>query len=142
MNSHKNARLTPCGRLLMIDRVLKQGWTVADAAAAGGLSVRRAYHWLGRHRRGGEPALTDRSSAPRRCPRTTPAARVSEVEDLRRQRMSGPAIARALAMPVSTVGQVLRRLGLGKLSALEAKPPIARRIPLASTAEQQYPWRG
>ena len=33
--------------------------------------------------------------------------------------MSGPAIARQLGMPVSTVGAILRRLGLGKLTALE-----------------------
>jgi len=35
--------------------------------------------------------------------------------------MSGPAIARALGMARSTVGAVLRRLGLGKLKALEPK---------------------
>jgi hypothetical protein len=45
---------------------------------------------------------------------------------LRRQRLSGPAIARQLAMPVSTVGGILRRLGLGKLAALEPRPPIVR----------------
>jgi hypothetical protein len=40
--------------------------------------------------------------------------------------MSGPAIARQIAMPVSTVGAILRRLGLGKLTALDAKPPVVR----------------
>jgi len=29
-------------------------------------------------------------------------------------------------MPVSTVGKVLRRRGLGKLAAPEAKPPVVR----------------
>ena len=48
------------------------------------------------------------------------------VERFRRQRMSGPAIARRLPMPRSTVGAILRRLGLGKLSALEEKPPVRR----------------
>ena len=55
-----------------------------------------------------------------------PAARVAEIERRRRQRLSGPAIACQLAMPVSTVGGILRRLGLGKLSALEPKPPVVR----------------
>jgi transposase InsO family protein len=40
--------------------------------------------------------------------------------------MTGPSIARALAMARSTVGAVLRRLGLGKLKALEPKPPPNR----------------
>jgi transposase InsO family protein len=39
----------------------------------------------------------------------------------------GPRIARALGRPVSTVGTVLRRLGLGRLSVLlGAKPPAVR----------------
>ena len=90
MNVHKNARLTPQGRLLMVRRVLDEGWTVKAAAEAAGLSVRRAYEWL------------------------------------RRQRMSGPAISRATGMPRSTVGAVLRRLGLGRLKALDAAPPAIR----------------
>jgi transposase InsO family protein len=54
------------------------------------------------------------------------AERISELTALRGQRMSGPAIARQLGMPVSTVGAILRRLGLGKLAALEPKPVIVR----------------
>jgi len=40
--------------------------------------------------------------------------------------MTGPAIAAALGMARSTVGAVLRRLGLGKLKQLEPKPPAVR----------------
>ena len=40
--------------------------------------------------------------------------------------MSGPQIARRLGMPVSTVGRVLRRLGLNRLAALEEKPAVVR----------------
>jgi len=40
--------------------------------------------------------------------------------------MTGPAIARALGMARSTVGLILRRLGLGKLAALEPKAPTIR----------------
>jgi transposase InsO family protein len=55
-----------------------------------------------------------------------PAERVAEIEHWRRHRLSGPAIACQLAMPTSTVGGILRRLGLGKLRALEPKPPVVR----------------
>jgi len=40
--------------------------------------------------------------------------------------MTGPAIARSLGMARSTVGLVLRRLGLGKLKHLEPKPTVIR----------------
>ena len=126
MNVHKNARLTPQGRLLLVERITQQGWTVAQAAHSAGLSPSRTYRWLGRYRCGGAAALTDRSSGPQRCPNRTAPERVAEIERLRRQRLSGPVIARQLAMPVSTVGRVLRRLGLGRLAALDPKPPMVR----------------
>ena len=110
----------------MVRRIEDEGWKVADAAAAAGLSVRRTYHWLGRYRAGGERMLRDRSSAPARYRAPVPAARVAEIERLRRQRMTGPRIARQLAMPRSTVGAVLRRLGLGQLGNLDPKPPAIR----------------
>jgi transposase InsO family protein len=121
MNVHKNARLTPRGRAVMVSRIEAGGWPVKRAAEASGVSVRTAHRWLDRHRRGGERSLCDRSSAPRRCPHRTSPERVAEIERLRRLRMTGPAIARRLGMARSTVGATLRRLGLGKLSALEPK---------------------
>ena len=126
MNLHKNARLTPQGRRLMVRRIEEQDWKVGDAAAAAGLSVRRAYHWLGRYRAGGERMLCDRSSTPARYRAPVPTERIAEIERLRRQRMTGPQIARRLAMPRSTVGLVLRRLGLGRLKSLDPKPPAVR----------------
>jgi transposase InsO family protein len=126
MNIHKNARLAPLGRALMINRIEQEGWPVAKAADAAGVSRRCAYTWLGRYRRGGERSMQDRSSAPRRCPRKVPADRERQIEQLRRQRMTGPTIARTLGMPRSTVGQVLRRLGLGRLKALDPPLPANR----------------
>ena len=125
MNVHKNARLTPAGRALLARRV-SQGWTARAAAEAAGVSLRTARKWIGRHRRGGERRHHDRSSAPRRCPRRVPAEDVARIEALRRQRMTGPAIAARLGMARSTVGLVLRRLGLGRLTALEPKVPVIR----------------
>jgi transposase InsO family protein len=126
MNVHENARLTPRGRALMVSRIVDEGWSVAASARAAGVSERTAHKWLGRRRRGPSEDFTDRSSAPRRCPRTTSRQRVADIEALRRQRMSGPQIAAQLGLPRSTVGLVLRRLGLGRLSALDPKPPVVR----------------
>jgi len=126
MNVHQNARLTPQGRLLLVRRITEEGWRVADAANAAGISVRQSYRWLARYRSGGAAALADRSSAPQRCKHRIGAEWVGEIERLRRQRMSGPAMARQLHMPVSTVGAILRRLGLGKLATLEPKPVVVR----------------
>ena len=51
---------------------------------------------------------------------------MAEIERLRRQRMSSPAIARQLGIAISTVTSVLRRLGLNRLKALEPPQPILR----------------
>ena len=126
MNVHENARMTVRGRVLLVKRIVESGWRVALAAEAAGISVRTAYKWLARYRAGGEAMLTDRSSAPLRRPHAKPAATVAAIEALRRQRMSGPAIARHLALPRSTVGVILRRLGLGRIQALEPRPPVIR----------------
>jgi transposase InsO family protein len=123
MNVHKNARLTRQGRLLMVRRIDEHGWRVADAAAAAGLSERRAYVWLARYRAGGESALHDRSSTPARYRAPAPNPRDAEIERLRRERLTGNRIAQRLGLPRSTVGAVLRRMGLGRLKALD--PPAA-----------------
>ena len=126
MNVHKNARMTVRGRALLVGRIGEHGWPVARAASAAGVSQRTAYKWLCRYRAGGEAALHDRRSTPERSPRRTPEATVADIERLRRERLSGPRIARRLRLPVSTVGAVLRRLGLGRLKALDERPEIVR----------------
>jgi transposase InsO family protein len=126
MNVHKHARMTMHGRALLVSRILDERWRVAGAAEAAGISVRTAYKWLARYRAGGAAALHDREPTPARCPHLTPAETVAAIERQRRERLSGPEIARRLAMPRSTVGAVLRRLGLGRLAALDEKPAPVR----------------
>lgn len=126
MNIHKHARMTFHGRVLLARRITVEGWRTADAAGAAGISVRTAYKWLARFRAGGEAALHDASSAPVRKPRATPGETVAAIEALRRQRLSGPAIARSLGLARSTVGAILRRIGLSRLAALDEKPPANR----------------
>ena len=125
MKLHGNARLTPVQRRLMCVRVDDEGWTVAEAADAAGFSERRAYEWL-RRWRGGDRVLEDRSSTPKRIPNRTPARVVAVIERLRRLRMTSTAIAAKLHMAVSTVGAVLRRIGLHRLSRLESLEPPNR----------------
>jgi len=105
--------------------VLEERWKVADAAAAQGVSERTAYRWLARWR-AGDRRLVDRSSAPKRVPRRTPAAVEALIERLRRLRMTSTRIAAELEMAVSTVGAVLGRLGLNRLSRLEPPEPPNR----------------
>ena len=124
MNVHKNARLTPCGRVLMMERI-ESGLAVRRAAADAGVSERTAHRWL-RRWRSGDRELWDRSSAPRRCPHRLAEAQLERIQELRRQGLTGPAIARALGLARSTVGLVLRRLGLNRLALLEPRPPVIR----------------
>jgi transposase InsO family protein len=125
MNIHKNARTTPYSRLLMVRRVVEDAAPVAQVAIEFHVSQNTVRKWVRRWREGGELSLQDRSSTPSRHPRTAPAE-VAEIERLRRDRMSSPAIARQVAVPLSTVTAILRRLGLNWLSALDPPAPIIR----------------
>ena len=122
MRLHGNAALSWCGRRLLADRVLVQGWTLTAAAEAAGVSVRCAGKWVGRYRREGEQGLFDRSSAPRRVANRTAPERVAVIGKLRRLRMTAAEIAETLQMPLSTVSAVLTRSGMGRLGRLGLEP--------------------
>ena len=64
MKVHANAPLGPKGRLTMVRRVIEQGWSLAEAAEAAGVSERTCSKWVARYRAEGEAGLLDRSSAP------------------------------------------------------------------------------
>jgi len=123
MKLHANAKLGPKGRLVMVKRVVEEGWSLAEAAEAAGVSERTASKWVGRYRAEGEAGLADRSSAPKSIPHRTPEDCVEAIAALRRVRMTGAEIAECLAMALSTVSAVLGRIGLGKLSRLEPPEP-------------------
>jgi len=126
MRLHGNARTCVHSRVLIVERVLEQGWRIAAAAEAAGVSERTAAKWLARYRTEGRDGLLDRSSAPKRVPRRTPAERVRVIEFLRRLRMTAAEIAEVMRMPLSTVSAVLRRIGLGRRSRLEPFEPANR----------------
>jgi transposase InsO family protein len=126
MKLHRNARTCPHSRLLIVRRVREEGWTLAQAAEAAGVSVRTVSKYLRRYREEGEEGLLDRSSAPCSVPHRTPEERAAVIAALRRLRMTGAEIAELLEMPLSTVSAVLARIGLGRLSRLEPPEPPNR----------------
>jgi transposase InsO family protein len=125
---HRNAPLTPQGRLLLCQRI-EDGWPVAHVAEAMGISRDRAYVWWRRYQAEGVAGLQDRSSRPRRCPTRTKPSRERRLVWLRTNRGYGPArIAGIVKMPASTVHQVLVRHGLNRLDCLDrsTRTPIRR----------------
>jgi len=118
--AHRRARLTPFGRLLLVSRVLEEGWSVPAAAESLGVSRATAHKWIRRFREEGIAGLEDRSSAPRRRPRALPAREVRRICRARLRLKVGPhRLGSELGHPRSTVYAVLRREGLSRLSLLD-----------------------
>ena len=126
MNSHKNARLGFTGRVCLVTRVVQDGWSGQQAAHAFGVSARTVWKWVARFRAEGRAGLRDRSSRPARSPTRLAPALERRIARLRAQRKTGAQIAARLGLPRATVGDVLRRLGLGRLPPLVPRPPIVR----------------
>ena len=123
---HRNARLTPAGRLLLCQRI-EQGWPVAHAAEAMGMSRARAYVWWRRYQIEGVAGLEDRSSRPHSSPTRTKPSTEMRIITVRRQKGLGPArIAGIVHLPASTVHAVLVRHGLNRLDRLDR----ATRVPV------------
>ncbi len=126
MNAHSRAKTTPRSRELIVDRVQAEGWSRRQAAQALGLSVRTVAKWLRRYREEGLPGLRDRTSRPRSSPTATSEILRKRVFELRQKRLTGLEIAQTAGLPKSTVGRLLRRAGLGRLTALTPPEPVLR----------------
>jgi transposase InsO family protein len=123
MDVHKNARSLPASRALLINRVLKCGWSLRKAAVAAGLSVRRAHEWV---RRGeNDEPVSDRSSRPHRT-HAIDSSTGALIIELRRERMTVRRIAVIAGVSVSTVARVCRRGGMNRLSRIDPPPPVHR----------------
>ena len=125
MNPHKLAKLTPTGRLGMVARVAA-GVPVAQVARELGLSRTTVWRWWRRYEVEGEAGLVNRSSRPHRSPRALARPLRRRIARLRGQRRSSLEIAAALRLPLATVVQVQRRLGLARLAPLVPRPPVVR----------------
>lgn len=126
MDLHKNARSCPASRVLLVKRVLEEGWSVRKAAEAQGLSQRSAYRWLARYRTEGCDGLFDRSSRPHRIPRRMSQQHLKRIVSLRLRRMCGAEISSRTGAPRSTVARWLHHVGLGRLRQLAPPEPIRR----------------
>ncbi len=118
---HQNAKLTPAGRALLVERVLEEEQTPGEVSRALGVSRRTVYKWLSRYEAEGEAGLQDRTSRPHESPDRLPRSRVKAIRRLRKRKWTSTKIARSLSIPRSTVGVWLRRLGMGRLRDLEPK---------------------
>ena len=126
-NPHKNARLTPTGRAVMVRRVVEEGQPVAVVAAGFGTSERTVRKWVVRYLTEGLAGLENRSSRPCRSPRQLAKTCVDAIAQLRRDyRLTGDAIAAALSLARSTVALWLTRLGLGRLTSETETEPARR----------------
>ena len=118
--SHPRAKLTPAGRLLLVERVLVYGWSPAQTAEALGVSRATTYKWVRRFRQEGEQGLLDRSSRPHRLARSLPAETVERVLTERLRLRLGPhQLGPRLGLARSTTYGILRRHGLSRLSDLD-----------------------
>src|SRR3954451_2602553 len=118
MNLHANAALSLKKRRLLCERVVVEGRTVTEAAAAAEVSVRCARKWVRRDLADGELGLLDRPSAPGLVANRTCERRVEAIAALRRLRFTGPEVAETLGMALSTVSGILTRIGMGRLGRL------------------------
>jgi len=125
MNIHNNARLTPIGRERIVMQVAS-GLTPQATARAAGVCPRTIRKWAARYAAEGVAGLRDRSSRPKRLHRPTPQAVIARIGELRRQRLTGKAIAQKTGVSPATVSRVLKRLGLNRLSALDPPAPVRR----------------
>jgi transposase InsO family protein len=122
MRLHRNAALSLKKRELLCRRVVEEGWSLSEAAAAAEVSERRAGEWVRRFRAQGEAGLLDRSSAPKTVHNRTSERRIEAIAALRRLRFTGAQIAELLGMPETTVSGILTRIGLGRLGRLGLEP--------------------
>jgi transposase InsO family protein len=97
-----------------------EGWSVSTAARAQGISRATGYKWVRRFRAEGRAGLVDRSSRPRRSPRSTSAFEVERIVNARTELRWGPdRLGPYLGHPASTVAAVLRRTRMPRLADID-----------------------
>lgn len=120
--THRNAPLTPEGRLRLVRRC--QHRPIAHIAAEAGVSRQCLGKWVARYREHGEAGLQDRSSAPTHRPTRTPTVVVEQIAAMRKNKWSARRIVRELAakdvtISVATVTRWLHKLGVHRLEHLD-----------------------
>ena len=126
MHSHPSARLTQKSRLRLVNQHLHDHRPLDELASKAGIRLRCAYKWLARYRSGGAAALVDRRRVRRTQRRTLNPQQLQHAVALRHERCTLRRVARVLLEPLSTVGRVLKPLGLGRLRNLQPAEPVRR----------------
>jgi transposase InsO family protein len=134
--SHRNARTTFHGRMLIVER-FADGWPKAHIAAAMGISRKCVGTWIARHDAEGEAGLRDRSSRPHTMPTRTRDAVEDQIMALRRVQRRGPeAISAELGVTARTVSRVLRRRNVPYLR--DCDPMTGELIRASKTTAVRY----
>ena len=134
---HRNAPLTPTGRLRLARCVVEDGWNERRAAERFQVSVITTRRWVGRYREQGEAGMVDRSSRPLHSPRRIPTGRERRILKVWVTRRWGPArIGFLLGIAPSTVQRVLARYRVPRLAHLDrARARVVRRYERARPGE-------
>ena len=117
---HRNAPLTPTGRLRLARCVVDDGWPLRRAAERFQVSHTTAARWAGRYQLHGQAGMEDLSSCPRHQPRRTSAVVEDQVVRLRQEHRIGPLrLAARAGIASSTAHRILQRRGLPPLASCD-----------------------
>ncbi|MFI0906073.1 IS481 family transposase [Streptomyces sioyaensis] len=118
--SHRNAPLTPTGRLRLARCVVDDGWLLRRAAERFQVSHTTAARWAGRYRLHGPAGMDDRSSRPHHQPRRTSPAVEEHVLRMRHEHRIGPLrLAGRAGIAASTAHRILQRHHTPPLATLD-----------------------
>jgi len=134
--SHRNARLTPFARRLIVERV-QAGHPVAHVAKAMGVSRQCAHRWINRFNEVGDDGVEDRSSRPHTSPNQTDPDIEERVLAARREHRCGPdQLTHDLGVPARTITRILRRNGVPRLH--DCDPMTGELIRASKTTAVRY----
>lgn len=122
---HRNAVLSPNGRLRLGICIVVDGWSLRRAAERFQVAPTTAKRWVDRYHDHGEAGMQDRSSRPYATPRRTPIRLERRIIGVRVTRRWGPArIGSLLGVAACTVHTVLTRYRVPRLTDLDRHRPV------------------
>jgi transposase InsO family protein len=115
-----SGKLNAHAKRTLVERVVFERLSVAEAARMANVSRQTAHRWICRYRRYGWEGLKPRSRRPNTCPRALTEDVVRAILATRIQSGRGPQwIGWRFALPASTVHRVLQRWNLHRLKWLD-----------------------
>ena len=136
--THANAPLTPEGRRRLAHLVVEEGWPMRRAAERFQVSPATASRWVGRYRDG--LPMQDRSCRPHHSPGRLARRTERRIIALRLNRRWGPhRIAYHLGLARSTVGRILTRYNMPRLTEVDQATGLAVRRPVPVRYEKTSP---